>query len=127
MHIDCDCRDTCLIEQAVAGLSVGLLLLNAAGRVLWLNRAAECALGVIAGEALGRPVEHVLRDPQLTAFWHDTAAKPGNTLGEVSVRWPRAMDLKINATQCFDPHGRAIGRALLLCDVTEDRTVQIHL
>ena len=122
-----DCADACLIAQAVAGLSVGLVLLDPAGKVVWVNRAAEPVLGVPVGQCVGRPVSRVLKDPRLAAFWQDAASCAGNRLGTVSVRWPRALELKVNATHCLDPRGTLIGRALLFCDVTEDRTVQVRL
>ncbi len=123
------CRGSvrCLIEEAVAGLSIGLVLVNPHGRLVWLNRAAERVLGLSAAEVMGRPFRQILRDPRLAAFWQEAACRPGNCLGDVSVHWPQALELKLNATQCLDESGAEIGRALLFCDVTTDRSVRIEL
>lgn len=122
-----DCVADCLIAQAVGGLAVGLVLLTPGGRVVWLNRTAEQILEVSRSAAVGRPIERILRDPQLAAFWHDAAGRAGNHLAEVSVRWPREAELKLNATHCRDQNGVEIGRALLICDVTSEKTAQVEL
>jgi DNA-binding NarL/FixJ family response regulator len=48
-------------------------------------------------------------------------------LGEVSLTFPRPVELKVNATNCVDTGGECIGRGLLFCDVTEERSVQVKL
>ena len=126
-EIPCSRSQDCLIAQAVAGLSVGLVLIDPRGRIAWLNRAAERVLGLDAKRCVGRSFEDMLKDPQLAAFWRQSACRDGHCLGDVSVRWPVPLELKLNATQCFTPDGGEIGRALLFCDVTTDRSVQIKM
>ncbi|MEW6249444.1 MAG: LuxR C-terminal-related transcriptional regulator [Planctomycetota bacterium] len=126
-HRFCRNAPRCLIEEAVAGLAIGLVLIDPRGRLVWLNRAAERVLGLTASAALGRPFGRLLRDPRLAAFWHEAGCAVGNCLGEVSVRWPQPAELKLNATQCLDERGAELGRALLFCDVTNERTVHIEL
>lgn len=117
----------CFLQQAVAGLSIGLLLIDPRGRLVWLNRAAERVLG-LAGEAcVGRPFRQVVRDPQLAEFWQESSCAEGNCMADVSVRWPRKLDLKLNATQCIGKDGREIGRALLFCDITSERSVKLEI
>lgn len=122
-----ECADACLIAQGVAGLSVGLVLINPAGKVSWLNRAAEHVLGSTAAQCVGQPVGRVLKDPQLAAFWQDAANSSGNHLASVSLGWPKPLELKVNATHCVDQDGTPIGRALLICDVTDECAVQVRL
>jgi len=112
--LDGDCLEDCLIVQAVAGLSVGVVLTNN-------------LLGMPGAQCIGQPFHQVLRDPQLAAFWHDAEHHDRNYMGEVSVRWPKPLDLKLNATRCVDRSGVEIGRALLFCDVTDEVAVQVRL
>jgi DNA-binding CsgD family transcriptional regulator len=121
------CSDSCLIAQAVAGLSIGLVLVKPAGKVAWLNRAAEHVVGLAAGQCVGRPIGQVLKDPRLAAFWQDALSRDGNHMAEISLKWPRHLELKVNATHCTDVRGAPIGRALLFCDVTDERTVQVQM
>ncbi|HOW19796.1 MAG TPA: PAS domain-containing protein, partial [Phycisphaerae bacterium] len=117
----------CFIQQAVAGLAIGLILVDSRGRIVWLNRAAEHLLGLSAAQCVGRPFVKVLLDPQLVAFWHEVMCRDGNCTADVSMRWPHHLELKLNATQCLGQDGTEIGRALLFCDVTTDRNVKIEL
>jgi DNA-binding CsgD family transcriptional regulator len=126
-NVDGKCVDDCLIAQAVAGLSVGLMLINRSGKLVWLNRTAERILGATSAECLGRAVEQTLKDPQLAAFWHDATNADGDHFGELSVHWPSQLELKLHATHCLDHDGTELGRALLICDVTSERTVQVEL
>jgi PAS domain S-box-containing protein len=123
----CRTPGDCFIQQAVEGLSIGLLLIDPRGKVVWVNRAAERLLGTSLDDCVGRSFKQVLRDPQLTEFWQESACREGNCIADVSVRWPRRIELKLNATQCIARDGREIGRALLFCDVTSDRSVKMEL
>lgn len=121
------CLDDCLIARAMSGLCVGLILTNHSERVIWANRAAARVLGVGLDECLGKPLPHLLKDLQLSSFWQETAGADGNVTGEVSVRWPEPLSLKVNATRYVAEDGQVVGRALLFCDVTAERAVQVEL
>jgi DNA-binding CsgD family transcriptional regulator len=121
------CLDQCLIAQALAGLSIGMVLTNTAGKIIWLNRAAENALGMKAPTCIGRPLKELLKDPQMASFWQENRTCGGTAHREVSIRWPQQLDLRVNCTQCTDPAGKPIGRALLFCDVTHERSAGIQL
>jgi PAS domain S-box-containing protein len=125
--LDGECQNQCLIVNAVMGLSVGLVLVDHRGKVVWLNRTAERLLGVEADMCTGRPMDHVVKNPELLAFWHDSVERSVNAYIEVSVHWPKPMDLKVNATRCLDDRGKEIGRAMLVCDITQERAVQVQL
>ncbi len=116
-----------MIQQAVAGLAIGFLLVDPRGRITWLNRAAERLLGLSAELCTGREYRKVISDPQLAAFWEQAECDAGNCMANVSVRFPRQIELKLNATRCLSPSGKEIGRALLFCDVTSDRNVKLEM
>ena len=122
-----DCLEDCLIARALSGLCVGLVLTNSSGKVIWVNPAAERALGLSSTECLDQPLNRMLKDPQLAAFWQEAAEAEGNLLADVVVRWPEQLVLKLNATRYVGEDGREIGRALLFCDVTAEQAVQVTL
>ena len=122
-----DCLEGCLIARALSGLCVGLVLTNSAGKVIWVNPAAERALGLSSTECLNQPLDRLLKDPQLAAFWQKAVEVTGNTLGDVTVQWPEQLVLKLNATRYINDDGKEIGRALLFCDVTAEQAVQVSL
>lgn len=116
-----------LMWRALDGLCVGFVTVNPAGRVLWMNRTAQSTLGLDLEEARGRLFAQLVRDPQVAAFWHEALASQKTTMGEISVHWPRRVDLKMNATTALGLSGELIGRALIFCDVTAERMVQVQL
>jgi DNA-binding CsgD family transcriptional regulator len=118
---------TSLMEQALDGLCVGLVTMDVAGRVLWMNRASQAALGIDLEEARDHPLSSLLRDPQIGEFWRQALETQATSFAEISLHWPRRAELKANATVAKDPSGEPIGRALLFCDVTHERTVQVQL
>ena len=124
---DAACPDDCLIARALSGLCVGLILTNSGGKVIWVNRTAQAILGLPGNDYLGQPVDRLLKDSQLVAFWQQAAEAEGNLFGDLAVQWPRKLALKVNATRCVDDDGHEIGRALLFYDVTAERSVQVEL
>ena len=122
-----ECLHDCLIARALSGLCVGLILTNSEGKAVWLNRAAKGMLGLSGDEYAGQPLDRLLKDLQLAAFWQEAAEKDGNLLAEVAVKWPHTLVLKANATRYVDNDGTEIGRALLFCDVTAEQNVQVEL
>ena len=121
------CIEQCAIGQALDGLLVGVVLTNQVGKVVWINREAERVLGIDRGQCLGKLMRKVIHDPQLSKLWHEIEQSDEVIHEEVSLRIPEASELKLNATLWQDPTGTQCGRALLFCDVTQDRSVQLEL
>ena len=119
--------ETAMLGNALEGLCVGLVTMSAAGRVLWMNRVAQKTLGLDRDEARGELLSKLLRDPQLGDLWRQAMETEQTLLADVQLHWPRPAELKCNATTSLDPSGEITGRALLFCDVTADRAVQIKL
>lgn len=116
-----------MLAQALDGLCVGLVLVNAAGRVVWYNRAAALTLGFHGRNPRGAPLVDALQDEQLARFWQEACTRDETAMADVSIHQPRTAALKVNATLCRDPAGKMIGRAMMFCDVTNERTIQLSL
>jgi len=112
---------------ALDGLSVGIVMMDANGRINWINRVAQRVLGLDPRADLGESLARQLRDPQLTNFWHQACHADGTVMGKVSIHEPTRAELNLNATQSLDESGDVVARALIFCDVTKERTVQVSL
>ncbi|MEN8149435.1 MAG: LuxR C-terminal-related transcriptional regulator [Planctomycetota bacterium] len=121
------CEDECLRGQALDGMCIGMIMTNAAGRVTWVNRSAQRILEMGEDDVRGELLSHVLKDPQMSEFWHRARNAPTTLMGEVTLTWPHSIELKVNASNCVNTDGECIGRGLLFCDVTEERSVQVKL
>lgn len=102
-------------------------MMDANGKINWLNRVAQRVLGLNPRFDIGDPLAKHLRDPQMSNFWHQAIAADGTVMGKVSVHEPTRAELNLNATQSLDDDGNIVGRALIFCDVTKERTVQVSL
>ena len=127
LDLDASCLQDCLVGHALDGMRVGMIVTKATGRISWMNRSAQRILGIDKGESQGQSLAAVLLDPQMAEFWREVSAHDQTSLGEVSLHWPRACELKVNSSCCFDAGGDCIGRVLLFCDVTNEHTLQIQL
>lgn len=125
-RLDSHCIVDCIVGQALDGMCVGLVLMNPAGRVTWMNQAAQRILGLEDG-GRGQLLSQLLRDPQFADFWHQASQAEEGVMGEVTTHYPRSAELKVNASHCLGASGDCIGRALLFCDVTHEKIVQVQL
>ena len=121
-----DLRES-FMGRALDGLCVGFVSMGPNGRILWMNRAAQRLLGLDVGDVEGRQLASVLRDPQMAAFWQEALATELTTNSQISLHWPTPTDLKANATVAYDVDGQLLGRALMFCDVTAERQVQLQM
>ena len=121
------CISSCLVSGALEGMCIGLVTLDVHGKITWANRSALALLGHRLRECEGKPLGRVLRDPQVSAFWHEVESSAEGGMGEVQIHWPRRATLKVNATNCVDRGGNRIGRAVIFCDVTAERMIQVQL
>jgi two-component system sensor histidine kinase PilS (NtrC family) len=106
---------TALHESIVASLTSGLLTLDLAGRVTYLNPAGEQLTGLRADEVGGRPAAE-----RFAAFLE------GTPRGEVEWRGPdgRALRLGYSAFPLRGPGTAAIGSAVIFQDLTVLREME---
>jgi DNA-binding CsgD family transcriptional regulator len=124
---DHTCLNSCLVGAALEGMCVGLIVTSPAGRVQWMNRTAQHILETKLDDCEGELLSRVIRDPNLSEFWHRAFAESGNVIGEVSMQVPQAAELKANSTNSVSPEGEHIEKILLFCDVTREKSVQLSL
>ena len=115
----------CLLFGAIQGLSDGLVLTDLPGRIVLINREAESLLGLEGTVARGLPLGMALAPhPALRSLW-DAAGEDGLPGVDVELRDGRVHHAA--ALVCRGAGGSRIGRALLLHDVTAEKTIQVQL
>ncbi|HEV8200702.1 MAG TPA: LuxR C-terminal-related transcriptional regulator [Candidatus Polarisedimenticolia bacterium] len=115
----------CLLYGALQGLADGLVITDTAGRVVLLNRQAEQLLGLRNETARGRALAGALDHPGLRSLWE--AAAGGEDIAVAEVELGPGKNHRATALACHGRRGARIGRALLLRDVTREKTVQVQL
>ena len=115
----------CLLFGAILGLSDGLVLTDPAGRIVLMNREAESLLGFQGTTSRGHLLGTALAaHPALRSLW-DAAAEDGLPGVDVELREGRVHHAA--TLVCRGAGGGRIGRALLLHDVTAEKTIQVQL
>ncbi len=103
--------DAACFRETLETLPDGVVLLDAGGRIAWVNRNAADALDISPTVDLGRPVDHLLREPAFLAFL--AAGVSGSTL---ELRGRRQAGRLLNLTLVpFPPEQRL----LLVRDVSQ--------
>jgi two-component system sensor histidine kinase PilS (NtrC family) len=106
---------TALHESIVQSVTSGLLTLDAAGRVTFLNRAGEQVTGLSLREVLGRPAGR----------WFG-AFHVGTARGETDLDTPAGARLRLGYSTfpLLSPEGAALGTAVIFQDLTALRAME---
>jgi len=115
----------CLLYGAIEGLADGLVLIGRDGRIFHINREAARLLGVGEQRLEGTPLGAALAHTGLAALWASAAAEDDPLSADLS--WPSGRTVRATASLCRSATGDPIGRALLLRDVTREKTIRVEL
>jgi len=109
-------------DAVIESLSDGMIVLDAQGRILDLNPAAQGIIGRTAVQAIGQPVVQVLAPwSDLVRRYRDvTEAHDEIVLGEGEAQ--RHFDLRISPV--YARRGRVSGRLIVLRDITEHKQAE---
>lgn len=118
--------DSCLIRLAFEGLTTAVVLTDMHCRITFLNRAAEEIFG-LSPKVLSKPLHHLITQQDLLAAWTEACTSNKPVMALVRLTKPVERFLRVTVGLCYAPDGSLMGRALLACDVTEDRKVVLEL
>ncbi len=116
-NFEVESTEKSLALRALEGLGVGLVLTNAQGRVLWLNRVANRVLGLDPEGSRGRTLQSLLQDVKLAEFWRAATAARETSTAEIALSLPRPSQVKASAAASHDPSGQLLGHALVFAEV----------
>ncbi len=112
-------REKGFLETIFNVILEGVIVTDAAGRVIYLNRAACGFFGINAEISLGKPLGQVVRGLDLSQF-------PGSSevvSRDLEVFYPenRYLNFYVVPLMSEDEQGEAAGRAVILRDITQNR------
>jgi two-component system, sporulation sensor kinase E len=112
-------REKGFLETIFNAILEGVIVTDAAGRVIYLNRAACGFFGIDAEASLGKPLGHIIRGLDLEAFPLSSEV----VSRDLEVFYPenRFLNFYVVPLMSEDEQGEAAGRAVILRDITQNR------
>ena len=104
-----------------AGMTEGVIAVDAEERILSINRAAQSLFDVDPADVTGRPVAEVVRNVALVEFVRRSLSSPAVIEGELVTRDDRERFLTAHGSALATVHGQRIGAIVVLNDVTGQR------
>jgi two-component system phosphate regulon sensor histidine kinase PhoR len=105
-------------EAVLASMVEGVLAVDDRECVLGLNEAAARLFDIQSGQAKGRSVQEVVRNPGLHAFVQTTLAADAPTEARIVVLGREERTLQLHGAPLRDAGGRRIGALVVMNDVT---------
>lgn len=97
----------------------GLLVVDAQGRVVVMNPAAERLLGVARKDKIGRPVDESLREEQLVSLVKDSKNKEGKEIELFSQNNETSKTIRTSSAVIENENGQTVGMVSVLSDISK--------
>ncbi len=112
-------------QEAVLGSMVeGVLAIDARQRIVSINRAAADLLGLDPAKAVRRPLQEVVRNPDLRRFALRAIDCREPIEDDLLLRGPRDRTILVRGTALADSRGADGGAVIVLNDVTHFRQLE---
>jgi two-component system phosphate regulon sensor histidine kinase PhoR len=112
------------LEAVMSSMVEGVVAVDRDEMVIGMNDVAAGLLGSARGRAVGRSIQEVARDPDLTAMVQGALAGSGTLERDVRLGSRDETCVKATATDLRDGEGEMIGALLVLNDVTRLRRLE---
>lgn len=111
-------------EAILSSMAEGVLAVDAAERLISINRAARGMLGVELAAPEGRSIQEAVRNAALQDFVAHALREAGPIEGEVALSAPVETILQAVGAALRDAVGRQIGAVIVLNDITRLRRLE---
>ena len=109
-------------EAVLSSMVEGVLAVDAQELLLSMNHAAARLIGVDPGQAEGRPIQEVIRNPALLKFVSHTLK--GRKNAETDLAIGNEKYLQAHGAVLQDSQGQAVGAVIVLNDITRIRRLE---
>lgn len=118
-------------EQVLANLDDGVIVLDAASKVIFFNEASEILTDISSAAALGEPLEKIFkREPWLVDLVGRTSAprhRRASAEGDFITRWGKKIPVGVTVSPLQDRYGHFVGTILLLRDIKRRKELEEDL
>jgi PAS domain S-box-containing protein len=115
------------IENIVRNMAEGMVVLDARGRIVLANSAAETLLG-ITKQDVGRPIRDVVKDEHLLTLTKSIPTGPDEVVEKdielIGSDESTKRVLRTSSAVVEDPNGNTVGMVTMLNDITRQKEVE---
>ena len=113
-----DKRET---EAVIRSIAEGLVVVDAEGKVIMMNPAAEKLLGVASKNKIGKSILDNLKEEQLISLVKPSADKEDREIELVSQQDETKKVLRASSAVIEDENGQTVGMVSVLSDITKQK------
>lgn len=108
-------------DAVIRSIAEGLVIVDAQGRVVMMNPAAEKLLGVSKKEKVGKSILENLKEEQLVSLVNESHDKDAKEIELVSQKDDTKMTLRASSAVIENENGQSIGMVSVLSDITKQK------
>lgn len=108
-------------EAVIHSIAEGLVVVDAEGKVIMMNPAAEKLLGASKKDKIGKGVLDNLKEEQLVSLVHDTPDKGDKEIELVSTQDETKKVLRASSAVIENEYGQTVGMVSVLSDITKQK------
>jgi PAS domain S-box-containing protein len=110
-------------DAVIRSVAEGLLVVDAAGKVVMMNPAAERLLGVSRKDKIGKPVDDSMKEEQLLSLVRDSRDKAGKEIEVVSQNNETSKTIRASSAVIENESGQTVGMVSILSDITKQKEI----
>lgn len=110
-------------DAVIRSVAEGLLVVDAQGKVVMMNPAAERLLGVARKDKIGKPVDESLKEEQLLSLVKDSKSKEGKEVELFSQNNETSKTIRASSAIIENENGQTVGMVSILSDITKQKEI----
>jgi PAS domain S-box-containing protein len=110
-------------DAVIRSVAEGLLVVDAQGKVVMMNPAAERLLGVARKDKIGKPVDDSLKEEQLLSLVKDSKGKEGKEIELFSQNNETSKTIRASSAVIENENGQTVGMVSVLSDITKQKEI----
>jgi PAS domain S-box-containing protein len=108
-------------DAVIRSVAEGLVVVDAQGKVIMMNPAAEKLLGVAKKDKIGKSIYDNLKEEQLVSISKDSADKQGKEIELISRQDETRKTLRASTAVLENENGQTVGMVSVLSDITKQK------
>ncbi|HNW38921.1 MAG TPA: ATP-binding protein [Candidatus Omnitrophota bacterium] len=110
-------------DAVIRSVAEGLLVVDAKGKVIMMNPAAERLLGVSRKDKIGKSINDSLKEEQLVSLVKDSKSNDGKEIELSSQNNETSKTIRASSAVIENENGQTVGMVSVLSDITKQKEI----